>query len=97
MSSHRAARAALEGESDSTTEAIARFAKYRLERGIFTSTGAGDLRRAILASERLVLLVGHQHPAERRDLSLLYLHAGRILEARTELETYMSYDPSSSS
>lgn len=48
-----AALAALEGESDATSEAISRFAKYRLERGIFTSTEAGDIRRALLASERL--------------------------------------------
>ncbi|CAG9463334.1 unnamed protein product [Pedinophyceae sp. YPF-701] len=53
-----AARTALEGDDDATTEAISRFAKYRLKRGIYTSTGAGDLRRCVPACERLVLLCG---------------------------------------
>ena len=34
-------------------QAINRTARHRLERGIFTSPGAGDIRRAVVACERL--------------------------------------------
>jgi len=86
-----AARAALEGERDATAEAISRFAQYRLERGIFTSTNGGDLRRALLATERLVLLgeVGASGTGlERRDYAALLMHAGRLGEARCELRAF---------
>lgn len=36
-----AGQVALEGESDAAMQAIARTAKHRLERGIWTSPGAG--------------------------------------------------------
>jgi len=32
-------------------------AEHRLERGIFTSAGGGDLRRALAACQRLAILV----------------------------------------
>ena len=45
------------GAASAEAEAIARTAKHRLERGIWTSPGAGDVRRAIAAMERLVILL----------------------------------------
>ncbi|GAB4816397.1 hypothetical protein N2152v2_003443 [Parachlorella kessleri] len=84
-----AAEAAVEGQQSSAElEAIARTAQHRLERGIWTSPGAGDLRRAVAATERLVLLCGERYPKERRDLAVLYLHCGRREQARVELEHF---------
>ena len=61
-----AARAALNvGEEDAATTAIARTAAHRLARGVWTSSGAGDLRRARAAAERLVSLLGDAAPRER--------------------------------
>ena len=48
---------ALEGAANAELQAISRVAEHRLERGIFTSTGGGDLRRALAAAERLAILV----------------------------------------
>ena len=48
---------ALEGPASAALQAIARAAANRLARGVWTSPGAGDIRRAIAACERLVLLV----------------------------------------
>ncbi|KAI7836487.1 hypothetical protein COHA_009639 [Chlorella ohadii] len=75
----------LEGEQDGEMEAISRTAKHRLERGIWTSPGAGDIRRAVAACERLVLLCGEACPWERRDLAVLYMHLGQFREAKAEL------------
>ena len=72
-----AASAYLDGAGSAEMEAIARTAAHRLDRGIWTSPGAGDLRRALAAAERLVLLRGDEEPDLRRDLSVLYLHCGR--------------------
>jgi len=81
-----AAKIAMFGDGDAELEAISRFAKYRLQRGIYTSTGAGDLRRALAACERLVLI--STRIAERRDLAVLLIHAGRLEEALAELIEY---------
>lgn len=87
-------------------QAVSRAAAHRLKRGIWTSPGAGDLRRAIAAAERLVLLShscrtfaagaaaggasvagGRAHEAlERRDLGVLYMHAGLLEEGKVELQ-----------
>jgi hypothetical protein len=83
-----AARAWLDGADSAEAAAIARTAEHRLRRGIFTSPGAGDLRRALAASERLVILRGEIVPEERMDLAVLYCHAGRLREARAELRAY---------
>ena len=53
-----AARARLEGAATAEALCVNRAAEHRLERGIFTSTSAGDLRRAVASSERLVLVLG---------------------------------------
>jgi hypothetical protein len=83
-----AARAFLDGAESAEAEAIARTARHRLERGIWTSPGAGDLRRALAAAERLVILRGEEVPEERRDLAVLYCHAGMLREAKVELKAY---------
>lgn len=71
-------------------------ASWRLERGIWTSPGAGDLRRAVAACERLVMMassevggqsLGTSH--ERRDLAVLLLHLGDLPRAQAELSEYM--------
>lgn len=83
-----AARSFLDGADSAEAEAIARTARHRLERGIWTSPGAGDLRRAVAAAERLVILRGDTVLEERRDLAVLYCHAGKLAEARAELKAY---------
>ncbi len=83
-----AASAFLDGAESAEAEAIARTARHRLERGIWTSPGAGDLRRALAAAERLVILRGEEVPEERRDLAVLYCHAGMLREAKVELKAY---------
>jgi hypothetical protein len=61
-----ASRAALgTGEEDAMTTAVARTAAHRLARGVWTSSGAGDIRRARAAAERLVILLGDAAPRER--------------------------------
>uniref|UniRef100_A0A7S1X9J8 Uncharacterized protein n=1 Tax=Tetraselmis chuii TaxID=63592 RepID=A0A7S1X9J8_9CHLO len=60
-----AARAAVEGMQSAEMEAISRTAAHRLSRGIWTSPGAGDLRRAKAAAERICMLVGDDRPSER--------------------------------
>jgi hypothetical protein len=82
-----AARAFLQGGEDPELEAIARTARHRLERGIWTSPGAGDIRRAIAACERLVLL-RPERPEYRRDLAVLLCHIGKLVEAKVELQEY---------
>lgn len=55
----------VDGGIASDLDAIARTAKHRLDRGIFTTTGAGDLRRAVVTCERLAMLCGDSCPRER--------------------------------
>lgn len=45
--------------------AISTVANWRLERGVWTSPGAGDIRRCRAACERLVLLGGESEDEER--------------------------------
>jgi hypothetical protein len=85
-----AARTFLDGSESAEMEAIARTAAHRLSRGIWTSPGAGDLSRAIAAAERLVISRGGSCPDERRDLGVLYCHAGKFPEAWSELNSYAS-------
>ena len=83
-----AAREAIDGPGDAGTQAIAFAAARRLERGIWTSPGAGDVRRAAAAAERLVLLLGEAEPRERRDLAALYAAQGFLGRARAELAVF---------
>ncbi|CAM6084071.1 unnamed protein product [Calypogeia fissa] len=65
--------------------ARARAAQYRLQRGIWTSTTFGDLRRALAASERLVIL-GDEY--EHRDYGMLLFHAGLYEQSFQYLNSY---------
>ncbi|CAD7704561.1 unnamed protein product [Ostreobium quekettii] len=79
--------AALNPGADAHLEIISRAAKHRLDRGISTSPGAGDIRRALAASERLVMLC-HGDQQERRDLAILLYHCGEMSRAMVELSAY---------
>lgn len=88
-----ASKTFLDGASSAESEAIARAALHRLQRGVWTSPGAGDIRRALAACERLVLLNGQGTPKKsqataRRDYAILLLHVGRFEEAKRELLRY---------
>ncbi|KAG2439985.1 hypothetical protein HXX76_004103 [Chlamydomonas incerta] len=85
-----AAKLATGEEMSAALAAIAKVAAWRLERGIFTSAGAGDIRRARAACERLVLLAADRYPEERRDLAIILLHSGDVPAARRELRAYMA-------
>ncbi len=60
-----AAKAACGEEMDAQLRAVSVVANWRLERGIWTSPGAGDIRRCRAACERLVLLGGPGADLER--------------------------------
>ena len=85
-----------EGQATSAeSEAIARTAKHRLERGIWTSPGAGDLRRCVASCERLVLVyqvIGDKSSQglARANLSILYCHMGMFPEAMAEIKESMN-------
>eukprot|EP00892_Ulva_mutabilis_P009514 jgi/Ulvmu1/6935/UM032_0013.1 len=104
-----AAKEAINGPASTYIQAVSRAAEHRLKRGIWTTPGAGDIRRAIAACERLVLLAhcsrasgsagsgaaigtgsrvgaGTLEALERRDLGVLYVHAGLLEEGKAELQ-----------
>ncbi|KAF8062088.1 pho-4 [Scenedesmus sp. PABB004] len=86
-----AAKAALGSDDISAAlRAVSATAAHRLQRGIWTSPGAGDLMRCVAAAERLVMLVGDEQPQERRDLAVLLLHAGQPEAAAAELGAYLA-------
>ena len=60
-----AAKAALGDDGGAELRAISLVAGHRLERGIWTTPGAGDLRRCLAAAERLVMLIGDDEVEER--------------------------------
>lgn len=66
--------------------AAARLSGHRLQRGIWSSAGFGDIRRALAVSERLVLLGVEEK--EGRDYGVLLLHCGLYPLAQTYLAAY---------
>ncbi|OAY82897.1 hypothetical protein ACMD2_18248 [Ananas comosus] len=54
--------------------ASAKAAQHRLERGVWTNVRFGDMRRALAACERLILL--HDDYRELRDYAVLLYHCG---------------------
>ncbi|KAI5059266.1 hypothetical protein GOP47_0025585 [Adiantum capillus-veneris] len=66
--------------------ASARAAKHRLQRGIWTSTSFGDMRRALAATERLVLLGADRK--ELRDYGMLLYHCGLFEPSLGYLNAY---------
>jgi hypothetical protein len=59
-----AAMEALDGPANAHLQAVAKAAAHRLKRGVWTSPGAGDIRRALAATERLVLLAAAEESVE---------------------------------
>ncbi|XVF41105.1 hypothetical protein PTKIN_Ptkin01aG0253700 [Pterospermum kingtungense] len=66
--------------------ASAKAARHRLERGVWTSVRFGDMRRALSACERLILL--KTDPKEMRDYSILLYHCGLYDQALKYLKLY---------
>ncbi|MCO5597261.1 hypothetical protein L7F22_051337 [Adiantum nelumboides] len=66
--------------------ASARAAKHRLQRGIWTSSSFGDMRRALAATERLVLLGADRK--ELRDYGMLLYHCGLFEPSLGYLNAY---------
>ncbi|XP_049402769.1 uncharacterized protein LOC125866459 isoform X1 [Solanum stenotomum] len=88
----RAARAANCSESTNDSDesafelASVKAALHRLERGVWTSVRFGDMRRALSACERLILL--QTDPKELRDYGALLYHCGFYKEALQYLTVY---------
>ncbi|XP_057976444.1 uncharacterized protein LOC131163752 [Malania oleifera] len=73
--------------------ASAKAAQHRLERGVWTTVRFGDMRRALSACERLVLL--ETDASELRDYSILLYHCGLYEESMQFLKLYQdTKDPS---
>lgn len=66
--------------------ASAKAARHRLQRGVWTSVRFGDMRRALSACERLILL--KYDPKELRDYAVLLYHCGYYEEALQFLKHY---------
>lgn len=80
--------------SDSGLElASAKAARHRLERGVWTSVRFGDIRRALSACERLIILATDSK--ELRDYSVLLYHCGFYEESLQYLELYQDTEKSS--
>ncbi|KAJ9179551.1 hypothetical protein P3X46_011326 [Hevea brasiliensis] len=73
--------------------ASAKAAQHRLDRGVWTSVGFGDMRRALSAGERLILL--ESDPKELRDYSILLYHCGFYEQSLQYLKFYMDKKSSS--
>ncbi|XP_022993790.1 uncharacterized protein LOC111489694 isoform X1 [Cucurbita maxima] len=74
--------------------ASAKAAQHRLERGVWTSVRYGDMRRALSACERLILL--DVDPKELRDYSILLYHCGYYEQSLEYLKLYQETKNSSS-
>ncbi|OMO87433.1 hypothetical protein COLO4_20658 [Corchorus olitorius] len=74
--------------------ASAKAAQHRLGRGVWTSVRFGDMRRALSACERLVLL--QTDPKEMRDYSILLYHCGFYEQSLKYLKLYQDAKSSSS-
>ncbi|KAH9295390.1 hypothetical protein KI387_038978, partial [Taxus chinensis] len=79
---------AFEPNSRGVELANAKAAEHRLRRGVWTSTRYGDLRRAVAACERLVLL--GVDARELRDYSILLYHCGLYEKSFEYLQLYCS-------
>ncbi|KAB2078867.1 hypothetical protein ES319_A06G192700v1 [Gossypium barbadense] len=75
--------------------ASAKAAQHRLERGVWTSVRFGDMRRALSACERLILL--KTDPKEIRDYSILLYHCGLYQQSLKYLRLYQDAKSPSSS
>ncbi|CAN1781149.1 hypothetical protein LINPERHAP1_LOCUS15347 [Linum perenne] len=66
--------------------ASAKAAQHRLDRGVWTSVSFGDMRRAMSACERLILL--GSDPKDLRDYSILLYHCGLYDQSRQYLKLF---------
>ncbi|XP_073128047.1 uncharacterized protein [Henckelia pumila] len=73
--------------------ASAKAARHRLQRGVWTSVRFGDIRRALSACERLILL--QTDPKELRDYAALLYHCGFYVESLQYLKLYQDKKGSS--
>ncbi|KAJ4971128.1 hypothetical protein NE237_004227 [Protea cynaroides] len=73
--------------------ASAKAAQHRLDRGVWTSVRYGDMRRALSACERLIVLDFDSD--ELRDYSILLYHCGLYKESLQYLQKYQSMKNSS--
>lgn len=73
--------------------ASAKAARHRLQRGVWTSVQFGDIRRALSACERLILL--QTDPKELRDYAALLYHCGFYVESLQYLKLYQDKKESS--
>ncbi|KAF9688780.1 hypothetical protein SADUNF_Sadunf01G0023700 [Salix dunnii] len=73
-------------EGSSAQLASAKAAQHRLDRGVWTSVHFGDMRRALSACERLILL--ESDPKELRDYSVLLYHCGFYEQSLQYLKLY---------
>ncbi|XP_071932058.1 uncharacterized protein [Coffea arabica] len=94
----RAAQAANCDTSNSVEEsalkiASAKAAQHRLLRGVWTSVQFGDMRRALAACERLILL--ETDPIELRDYGVLLYHCGFYEMALQYLKLFQDIQKSS--
>ncbi|CAL4957265.1 unnamed protein product [Urochloa decumbens] len=76
------------GNISAVEMAAAKAAQHRLMRGVWTNVRFGDMRRALAACERLILL---QHdPRELRDYAALLYHCGYYEECLHYLSSYQT-------
>ncbi|XP_066306111.1 uncharacterized protein [Miscanthus floridulus] len=68
--------------------AAAKAAHHRLMRGVWTNVRFGDMRRALAACERLILL--HHDPHELRDYAALLYHCGYYEDCLHYLSLYQT-------
>ncbi|XP_024988262.1 uncharacterized protein LOC112523057 isoform X1 [Cynara cardunculus var. scolymus] len=72
--------------------ASAKAARHRLERGVWTSVRFGDIRRALSACERLIILEADS--MELRDYGVLLYHCGFYKESLQYLKLYQDTEKS---
>lgn len=72
--------------------ASAKAARHRLERGVWTSVRFGDIRRALSACERLIILEADS--TELRDYGVLLYHCGFYKESLQYLKLYQDTEKS---
>ncbi|WVZ71642.1 hypothetical protein U9M48_020209 [Paspalum notatum var. saurae] len=68
--------------------AAAKAAHHRLMRGVWTNVRFGDMRRALAACERLILL--HHDPHDLRDYAALLYHCGYYEDCLYYLSSYQT-------
>ncbi|KAL6849959.1 hypothetical protein ACP4OV_020586 [Aristida adscensionis] len=77
-----------DGNISAIEMAAAKAAQHRLMRGVWTSVRFGDMRRALAACERLILL--NHDPRELRDYAALLYHCGYYEECLQYLTLYQT-------